>query len=579
MGSKQEAVGSKQKGSHSRFIASLVAQGLPTASAFCLLPSAYRLPPTAYRLLPFWTLMSDTLLLTGRDLTFGDFLGVALDYRPVGLDPDAVGAMNRSREVVERIIRERRVVYGVTTGVGSLSTEHIEPAKARELQINVVRSHACGVGEPLADAEARGLLLLRANGLARGLSGVRPAVAQLLCDFLNHRICPMIPARGSVGASGDLAPLAHMALALVGEGEVLYHHRRMRSRTAILSAGLDPLVLQAKEGLSLVNGTQAMLSVGLLALGQAETMVDTADVAGSLSLDALRGSPVAFDDRLQQARPHPGQLATARNLARLNQGSRIRESHRGCARVQDAYSLRCMPQVHGAVRDALAHARRVLEIEMNSVTDNPLVFVDEGEVLSGGNFHGQPLATSLDLIAIALAQLGGISERRTDRMVNPLTSDLPPFLTTEAGVESGFMLAQVTAAALASENKIYAHPASIDSIPTSGNKEDFVSMGMTAALKLRPLLANLGRILSIELLTACRALDLLAPLRSGSLAEGARELVRSVSGSVHRDRPLAPDIARVAQLIEEGKFARIIRPSMPKSTAAGQETSGSGQLS
>jgi len=322
---------------------------------------------------------------------------------------------------------------------------------------------------------------------------------------------------------------------------------------------LEPINLEAKEGLSLLNGTQAMLSVSLLASRKAEILADTADVAGSLSLDALRGSPVAFDERLQQVRPHPGQLITARNLSRLNQGSRIRQSHLDCPRVQDAYSLRCMPQVHGAVRDSLAHVRRVLEIEMNSVTDNPLVFVDEREVLSGGNFHGQPLATALDLMAIALAQLGGISERRTDRMVNPLTSDLPPFLATEPGVESGFMLAQVTAAALASENKIYAHPASIDSIPTSGNKEDFVSMGMTAALKLRPLLSNLGRILSIELLAACRALDLLAPLRSGELTEKARALVRSVSDSIAGDRSLAPDIRRVAELIEGGEFARIIR--------------------
>ncbi|HME00273.1 MAG TPA: histidine ammonia-lyase [Terriglobia bacterium] len=503
--------------------------------------------------------MSETLLLTGHDLTLEDFFDVVLRKRPVGLQADALSAMNRSRKVVESIIQERRVVYGVTTGVGSLSTEHIEPDKARELQINVVRSHACGVGEPLTDAETRGLLLLRANGLARGLSGVRPSIAQLLCDFLNHGIRPTIPARGSVGASGDLAPLAHMALAMVGEGEVVYRGRRMRGERAILDAGLEPITLEAKEGLSLLNGTQAMLAVGLLALRHAEILVDTADIAGSLSLDSLRGSPVAFDERLQQARPHPGQLITARNLSRLNQGSRIRESHLNCPRVQDAYSLRCMPQVHGAVRDSLAHARHVLEIEMNSVTDNPLVFADESEVLSGGNFHGQPLATALDLMAMALAQLGGISERRIDRMVNPLTSDLPPFLATEPGVESGFMLAQVTAAALASENKIYAHPASIDSIPTSGNKEDFVSMGMTAALKLRPLLTNLGRILSIELLAACRALDLLAPLRSGDLAEKARALVRSVSNSIERDRPLAPDIRRVAELIEDGEFARIIR--------------------
>jgi len=310
----------------------------------------------------------------------------------------------------------------------------------------------------------------------------------------------------------------------------------------------------------LVNGTQAMLAVGLLALRQAEILVDTADVAGALSLDALRGSPAAFDERLHRARPHPGQLVTARNLSRLNRGSTIRESHRDCPRVQDAYSLRCMPQVHGAVRDALSYAARVFEIEMNSATDNPLVFVREGEVISGGNFHGQPLATALDLMAIALTQLGCISERRIDRMVNPLTSDLPPFLASAPGLESGMMMAQVSAAALASENKVLAHPASIDSIPTSGNKEDFVSMGMAAALKLRPILSNLGSILAVELLVASQALDLLAPLKTGRRAEGARILVRRVTSRLAGDRPLHSDIARLAQRVGSGDFARILTP-------------------
>src|SRR5947209_4006736 len=400
--------------------------------------------------------------------------------------PKEKRVMARSRAIVEKLIAEKRVVYGVTTGVGSLSTERIEPDKARQLQLNLVRSHACGVGEPLSGAETRGVLLLRANSLAQGYSGVRPALAELLCEFLNRGLHPVVPARGSVGASGDLAPLAHVALALVGEAEVVWRGRRMRTLAALARLRLRPIALEAKEGLSLVNGTQAMLSVGLLALREAEIQVETADVAGALSLDALRGSPVAFDERLQRARPHPGQLASARNLLRLNQGSAIRQSHLDCPRVQDAYSLRCMPQVHGAVRDALEYARQVLETEMNSATDNPLVFVHEGDVISGGNFHGQPLALALDLMAVALAQLGGISERRIDRLVNPLTSDLPPFLTHSPGLESGFMLAQVTAAALASENKVLAHPASVDTVPTSGNKEDFVSMGMGAALKLRP---------------------------------------------------------------------------------------------
>jgi histidine ammonia-lyase len=504
--------------------------------------------------------MARALFLTGKDLTREDFSAVVLESRRVALHPRARRAMQRSRALVEKMIRQRKVVYGVTTGFGSLSTEHIEPAQARQLQLNLVRSHACGVGEPLDEAETRGLLLLRANALARGLSGVRPQVVELLCDFLNRGVHPVVPSRGSVGASGDLAPLAHVALALVGEGEVVFRGRRMTARAALAAIGRKLLRLEAKEGLALVNGTQAMLAVGLLALRQAEILVDTADVAGALSLDALRGSPAAFDERLQRARPHPGQLVTAQNLSRLNRGSTIRESHRDCPRLQDAYSLRCMPQVHGAVRDALAYARRVFEIEMNSATDNPLVFARDGEVISGGNFHGQPLATASDLVAIALTQLGAISERRVDRLVNPLTSELPPFLTESPGLESGFMMTQIVAAALVSENKMYAHPASVDSIPTSGNKEDFVSMGMAAALKLRPLLANVATILAIELLAASQALDLLAPLKTGCLAEEARLLVRRISARVIRDRPLSRDIARVSELVRIGEFAGIVRP-------------------
>ena len=503
--------------------------------------------------------MPRTLQLTGSTLTRQDFERVVLQGRRVRLHPRARSAMKRSRALVERLIAEKKTVYGVTTGFGALSTERIEPAQAKQLQLNLIRSHACGVGEPLSEPETRGLLLLRANALACGLSGVRPTVVELLCDFLNHGVHPVVPSKGSVGASGDLAPLAHVALALVGEGEVIFRGRQVVASKALRAIGRKPLVLEAKEGLALVNGTQAMLSLGLLALRQAEILVDTADVAGALSLDALRGSPAAFDERLQRARPHPGQLVTARNLLRLNRGSTIRESHRNCARVQDAYSLRCMPQVHGAARDALAYAGRVLEIEMNSTTDNPLVFAGDGEVISGGNFHGQPLATALDLMAIALTQLGGISERRIDRLVNPLTSELPAFLTGAHGLESGFMLAQVTAAALASENKVFAHPASVDSIPTSGNKEDYVSMGMTAALKLRPILVNVQTILAIELLAACQALDFLVPLRTGRLAEQARALVRRASPFVKADRRLDRDIARVSSLVEAAKLASILK--------------------
>jgi histidine ammonia-lyase len=503
--------------------------------------------------------MPSTLLLTGRSLTPSDFYDVTLRNRRVGLAASARRAMQRSRAVIEKMIETQEVVYGVTTGVGSLSTVRIDPEQLRALQLNVVRSHSCGVGEALDRAETRGLLLLRSNGLATGLSGIRSLIAESLLKLLNHGIHPVVPRRGSVGASGDLAPLAHVALALVGEGEVEFEGCRMAAAAALKRAGIKPVRLEAKEGLSLVNGTQAMLSVGLGALRQADLLADTADVAGALSLDALRGSPTAFDARLQAARPHAGQVRVARNLERLNRGSQIRRSHRGCARVQDAYSLRCMPQVHGAARDALNYARRVFEVEMNSATDNPLVFERAREVISGGNFHGQPLAAALDFMAMGLAYLSGIAERRIDRMVNPLTSDLPPFLTRKPGIESGLMLAQVTAAALASENKLLAHPASVDSIPTSGNKEDYVSMGMAAALKLRPILENLTAILAIELLAACQALDLLAPLKTGTLALKAQRLVREVSPLVDRDRPLSPDMARVGQLVAEGKIAAVLR--------------------
>jgi histidine ammonia-lyase len=513
--------------------------------------------------------MHGPIQLTGYKLTRDDFDAVVRGYRRVAIHPRARRAMKRSRALIERLITDKAVVYGVTTGVGSLATERIDPQQAREMQLNLVRSHACGVGEPLGAPETRGILLLRANALATGLSGVRPSVADALCNLLNNGIHPIVPERGSVGASGDLAPLAHVALALVGEGEVTVckiprdelRAKRMPARRALTRAGLKPLTIEAKEGLALMNGTQVMQSLGLLSLRDAEILADTADVAGALSLDALRGSPVAFDKRLQRARPHAGQLASARNLLRLNRGSTIRKSHLGCARVQDAYSLRCMPQVHGTARDAVAYGAKVFEVEMNSVTDNPLVFARDGEVISGGNFHGQPLATALDLMAIVMTQLGGISERRIDRMVNPLTSDLPPFLAAKPGLESGLMLVQVAAASLASENKVLAHPASVDSIPTSGNKEDYVSMGIAAALKLRAILSNVATILAIELLTASRAIDLLAPLRTGTLGERARELVRKSSAPLTHDRSLHGDIARLAIVVREGAFAQILRHS------------------
>ena len=440
------------------------------------------------------------------------------------MQKSARAKIEASRAVIERLVASNTTAYGVNTGFGDLAEVRISADQIRQLQLNLVRSHACGVGAPLSELETRAMLLLRANALAKGFSGVRPVVVETLCEMLNRGVHPVIPSQGSVGASGDLAPLAHLAQVVIGEGEAIFRGRRMGGAEAMQAAGIAPVSLEAKEGLSLLNGTQGMLALLSLALRDANILIDTADIAASLSLDALRGSPAAFDERIQKVRAFPGQAQTARNLSRLNEQSEIRESHRSAAkdpRVQDAYSLRCTPQVHGAVRDALSQIRATLEIELNSATDNPLVFADTGEVLSGGNFHGQPLAMAADQMAVALATLGGISERRIDQMTNPNTSLLPAFLTREPGLNSGFMIVQVTAAALASETKALAMPHSVDSIPTSGNQEDYVSMGMSAARRLRPMLENVRNVVAIELISACQGIDFHSPLRTGK-ARNAR---------------------------------------------------------
>jgi histidine ammonia-lyase len=464
-----------------------------------------------------------------------------------------------AREVVEKLLRENRVAYAINTGVGKLSDVHIEPAQNRQLQVNLIRSHSAGVGEPLSQEETRAMMLLRANSLAKGFSGVRAEVIDSTCAMLNHGVHPVVPSQGSVGASGDLAPLAHLALAMIGEGEVWAEQGRISAAEALKRAGIKPLVPEAKEAISLINGTQAMLAVGTLALLAAETLAETADVLGAMSLDALHGTDVAFDDRIHAARPHAGQMKVAANLRRLIAGSEIRASHKDCGRVQDAYSLRCIPQVHGAVRDTLEFCRKTFSIEMNSAVDNPLVFVSsgaEGDIISGGNFHGEPLAFALDYMAIALSALAGISERRIERLVNPaLNEGLPPFLAGDAGINSGFMMPQVTAAALASENKVLAHPASVDSITTSGNKEDYVSMGMAAAIKLKKVVTNTTHVLAIEACAAAQALDFLAPLKSSEALRRAHAAIRKVSPTIEKDRVFATDFARLAGLIQAGTLA------------------------
>jgi histidine ammonia-lyase len=494
--------------------------------------------------------------INGNDLSFDELRQVVYERRPVALAADAQKKVVAAREVVEKLLREDRVAYAINTGVGKLSDVHIQPAQNRQLQLNLIRSHCVGVGEPLSQEETRAMMLLRANSLSKGFSGVRPEVIELICAMLNKGVHPVVPSQGSVGASGDLAPLAHLALAMIGEGEVWFENMRMKSADALNNAGIKPLVPEAKEAISLINGTQAMLAVGTLSLLAAETLAETADVLGAMTLDVLQGTDVAFDARIHAARPHAGQIKVAANLRRLIAGSEIRESHKDCGRVQDAYSLRCIPQVHGAVRDTLEFCRRTFEIEMNSAVDNPLVFVTghaEGDIISGGNFHGEPLAFALDYMAIVLSALAGISERRIERLVNPaLNEGLPPFLAPDAGINSGFMMPQVTAAALASENKVWAHPASVDSITTSGNKEDFVSMGMTGAIKLKKIVANTTNVLAIEACAVAQALDFLAPRKTSARLQKTHAAIRKVSPKIEQDRVFADDFVRLAELIKAG---------------------------
>ncbi len=497
------------------------------------------------------------LQLDGQRLTLGQVADVARGGAgSVTLSAGARERMEASRRTVERIVAEGRVVYGVNTGFGKLSDISIPAEELRELQLNLVRSHACGIGPPLTDEETRAMLLLRANVLALGYSGARPIVAETLLAMLDRNVCPLIPEKGSVGASGDLAPLAHLALACIGEGEAFYGGERLPGAEALRRAGITPLRLEAKEGLAILNGTQALTAVGALALARAARLAHAADIAGAMSLEALRDTPAAFDERIHRARPHRGQQQVAAHLRELLIDSEIRVSHlENDPRVQDAYSLRCMPQVHGAARDALAYAREAAEIETGSATDNPLVFADTDEVLSGGNFHGAPLALAFDCAAIALVHLGNISERRTERLVNPdLSEGLPAFLTAHPGTSSGMMIAQVTAVALLNESKVLAHPASTDNLPTSGGKEDHVSMGMTAATKLRTIVENIEHVVAIELLCAAEGLEYRRPLRPGRGVLRAYETLRRQVPRLTHDRSLSPDIQRIAEAIRCGDF-------------------------
>jgi histidine ammonia-lyase len=494
--------------------------------------------------------------LSGQALSLSEIATVAHGDERVQVASAARKRMTASRKVIDDIVARDSVVYGVNTGFGKLADVRIPHEEIGALQLNLVRSHACGIGPLLSEAEVRAMMLLRANVLALGFSGIRPEVVELLCEMLNHRVHPVVPEKGSVGASGDLAPLAHLTLSLIGEGEAFLDGKRKESAEALKRMKLKPVKLAAKEGLALLNGTQAMHAVGGLSILRAQRLTNLADVTGAMTLEGLRDTPAAFDLRLHTARPHAGQKTAAAHLRSLLKTSEIRESHRkNDPRVQDAYSIRCMPQVHGAVRDVIAHCERVLEIESASATDNPLVFADSGDVISGGNFHGAPLAFAFDYAAIALTDLMNISERRIDRLTNPDKSEgLPAFLAPKPGVESGFMIAQVAAASLVSEARVLAHPASSDNVTTSGGKEDHVSMGMTSALKLRSIVDLAENLLAIELLAGAEALEHRHPLKAGKGVERAFGLVREVAPRLTTDRSLSGDIARVAEQIRAGKF-------------------------
>jgi histidine ammonia-lyase len=505
---------------------------------------------------------SGLVAIDGSSLTIPQVVRVACGMTKVGLSPRAKRRMQRSREWVDQAVKDHAVVYGVTTGFGAFQSVSIPPARLRELQRNLILSHCAGVGDPFPEEVVRAMLLLRANALAKGFSGIRVSTVQRLIDMLNHGVHPVVPSQGSVGASGDLAPLSHIAAVLIGEGEAMYRGKRLPGKKAMAAAGIDPVGLEAKEGIALNNGTQAMTAVGVLALHEAEILVDVADVAASMTLEAVKGKSLPFAERVQVLRPHAGQLVSARNVREMIRGSRLIDRIDGDTndKVQDSYSIRCIPQVHGASRDAIAYVRHVLETEINSSTDNPLIFTDAAKAYNAGNFHGQPVALAMDFLGLAVAEIGSISERRTAKLVDRHhNAGLPAFLAAEQGVQSGLMIAQYTAAALVSENKVLIHPASGDSIPTSANQEDHVSMGTIAARHAAEIVRNVERVLAIELLCAAQALDY-RKRRPGAGTQRALRMIRNTVAPLTGDRELSEDIERIAALVRCGALAEVVRP-------------------
>lgn len=502
--------------------------------------------------------MNDDIIIDGKNLTFEQIAHVSRKNTPIKLSDNSLKEMKLSRDYVFSIVKKGLPVYGINTGFGALADKHIKESDLEKLQVNLIRSHCTGVGKPFSKEVTRAIMLLRANCLASGYSGINPQAVQLLVDFLNHDIIPIVPQKGSVGASGDLAPLAHIALALIGEGEVHFQNQKMPSIKALEKCSLKPLTLGPKDGLALINGTAVMAALGALALERAQEYTKLADIVATMTLEGVRGTVRAFDEKISNLKPHPGQIECAENLNLLVSGSKIKESHRDCKKVQDPYSLRCVPQVHGACRQTLKHTREVLRTELNAVTDNPLIFYKEDEVISGGNFHGEAIAFVMDYLAMGLSELCNISERRIEKMMNPVFSDLPAFLIKDSGLNSGLMIAHVTAAALASENKGLCHPSSVDSIPTSTDKEDHVSMGVTSGRKLWEILDNLKNVLAIEFLCASQALEFHRPLKSSPAIEAAHTLIRQYVSPIEEDRIFYKDIESIAHIIDNGKLIQTV---------------------
>lgn len=509
--------------------------------------------------------MTKTVTIDGSKLTIDDVVAVARDGAKVELANGVLERLEKNREIIKNALKQGKKIYGVTTGIGSLCTSDIDESRVSEFQKNLVKSHSCAVGAPLPEDAVKSILLIRINAFSKGYSGIKPKTLETLVSMLNCGVVPVVPEQGSVGASGDLSPLSHIALVTIGLGEAFYKGKRMSGAEAMKSADIPTLELRAREGLALVNGTQAMTGIGALVLYDAEQLAKHADIAGAMSFEALLCSDEPLDERIHNVRPHKGQIISARNIKMITQGSKLRESHRLCAKIQDAYSLRCMPQVHGATRDALAYARQVLEIEMNSSTNNPLIFSEDGVSLSGGNFHGQPVAFAMDFLGIAVSELGNISDRRTARLVDDkLNENLPPFLIKDAGINSGLMITQYTTASLVSENKVLAHPASVDSIPTSANQEDHVSMGTIAARKARSIVDNVQRVLAIELLCAAQAIDLRKPLRPSKGIEAAHKVFRETISFLEADREMYVDINKSTEILKSGDLIDAVEKAVGK---------------